>query len=135
MNLNETKLKAQIAIVRAGATVFLIDTAQLQRRTGITYVNGEARDTYADPIDIQCRLITRSGSESNNIAAQPRGVEQSVFTGLYRIHVPYDLEVTEGDRILYTDKTSGEVKKLDVIFAPDKHEFAGAVILQLQEVK
>lgn len=135
MQLNQTKILAHIAMIRAGAAIFLIDTAQLKRRTGEEYVDGEARSTYDDPVDIQCRLITRSGSESNNIAAQAREVQQTNFTGLYRMQIPYDLEVSEGDQILYTDVVSGDTKTLDVIFSPSKNVYSAAVIIQLQEVK
>lgn len=135
MNLNEAKILTHVAIIRKGADIFLIDTAQLKRRTGEQYDNGEATPIYADPIDIRCRLITRSGSESNNIAAQAREIQQANFTGLYRMQIPYTLEVSEGDQILYTDNITDSVKTLDVIFSPAKHKYSAAVIIQLQEVK
>lgn len=135
MKLNKEKIEAHVAMIRKGADVFLIDTAQLKRRTGEEYTNGEAKPTYAAPEDIRCRLITRSGSESSNIAAQAREIQQSNFTGLYRMQIPYDLDVSEGDQILYYDAVTGNVKTLDIIFAPAKHAYSAAVIIQLQEVK
>ncbi len=135
MNLNETKILAQVAMIRAGANVFLIDTAMLKRRTGEEYNNGEAQPTYASPEEIRCRLITRSGSESNNVAAQAREIQQANYTGLYRMQIPHDLDVSEGDQILFNDAITGNVKTLDIIFAPAKHAYSAAVIIQLQEVK
>ncbi len=135
MNLTQDKIKQHVALIRNGANLFLIDKAQHYKRTGDTVVNGEAKATYADPVTINCRLITRSGSESSNIAAQPREVHQSTFTGLYRMQIPYDSDVSEGDRMVYTDKVTGDDKLLDVVFAPAKHEYSAAVIIQLQEVK
>lgn len=135
MNLTAAKIQQHIELIRAGANVFLIDTAQLKRRMADTYIDGEARATYAAPVSFACRLITRSGSESHNIAAQAREIEQATFTGLYRMQVPYDLEISEGDQVIYTDKVSGVTKTLDVLFAPAKHTYSAAVVIQLQEVK
>jgi hypothetical protein len=135
MNLNAEKILAQIAMIRSGADIFLIDTAMLRRRTGETYDNGQAIPVYASPEEIRCRLITRSGSESNNIAAQAREIQQTNYTGLYRMQIPYTLDVSEGDQILFNDAITGNVKTLDVIFAPAKHKYSAAVIIQLEEVK
>jgi hypothetical protein len=135
MKLNQEKIEKHVAMIRKGADVFLIDTAQLKRRTGEEYVEGEAKPIYADPEEIRCRLITRSGSESNNIAAQAREIQQVNFTGLYRMQIPYELDVNEGDQILYNDAVTGNIKTMDVIFAPAKHRYSAAVIIQLQEVK
>lgn len=135
MNLNQAKILQQVAMIRKSADVFLIDTAYLKRRTGEEYENGEARPTYSAPELIRCRLITRSGSESNNIAAQAREIQQANFTGLYRMQIPYTLDVNEGDQIIFNDGVTGNSKTLDVIFAPAKHEYSAAVIIQLQEVK
>ncbi len=135
MQLNETKILAHIAMIRAAADVFLIDTAYIKRRTGEEYSSGQATPTYADPEEIRCRLITRSGSESNNIAAQAREVQEANYTGLYRMQIPYSLDVSEGDQILFDDGVTGRTKTLDIIFAPSKHAYSAAVIIQLQEVK
>lgn len=135
MKLTKAKIQQHIAKIREGANVFLIDTARLKRRSGVEYVNGEARTIYSDPEVFACRLITRSGSESNNIAAQPREIQQTAFTGLYRMQIPYDLNVNEGDHVLYTDAYSGEEVELDVVFSPAKHIYSAAVIIQLQVLK
>jgi hypothetical protein len=135
MRLTEAKIRQHIAFIREGAATFLIDTAQLYRRTGVEYVEGEARATYAAPVEIQCRLITRSGSQSENIAAQPREVQQNTYTGLYRMQIAYDVDINEGDQITYIDANSSEVKRFDVIFAPAKHAYSAATLIQLQEIK
>ena len=135
MNLNQDKIKKHVELIKKGAAVFLIDTAQIKRRTGEEYVDGEARPTYSSPEEFKCRLITRSGSESQNIAAQPRLIEQSTFTGLYRMQIPFDLDVNESDLILFNDAFTGNVRTFAVVFAPAKHIYSAAVIIQLQEVK
>jgi len=135
MNLTTAKLQAQIAAIRASAAVFLTDTAYLKRRTAVTYVDGEARSTYGTPVSFSCRLIVRSGSESANIARQLREVQQNTFTGLYRMQIPYTLQVSEGDHISYTDQVSGLAKELEVLFVPAKNEYTGAVVIQLQQIK
>jgi hypothetical protein len=135
MNLNQSKIEKQIEMIRKGADVFLIDTALLKRRTGEEYTDGEAKTVFSDPEPIRCRLITRSGSESNNIAAQAREIQQANYTGLYRMQIPYDLDVSEGDQIVFEDAITGNPKTMDVIFAPSKHKYSAAVIIQLQEVK
>lgn len=135
MNLNQAKILKHVKLIRTGADVFLIDTAMLKRRTGEEYSDGEAKPVYAAPESIRCRLITRSGSESNNIAAQAREIQQANYTGLYRMQIPYDLDVSEGDQILFNDAVTGNIKTLDIIFAPAKHIYSAAVTIQLQEVK
>jgi len=133
MNLTSAKLTAQIESIRSSAEVFLTDTAQLKRRNGESYTDGQL--SYDSPITIACRMITRSGSESQNIAAQAREIQQTSFTGLYRMQIPYDVSVKETDHIIYTDRVSGEEKEFEIIFAPVKHAFTGAVIIFLQEQK
>lgn len=133
MGLTEAKILAHVASIRAGASIFLIDTAQLLRRAGITYPNGEARPVYSDPIDFNCRLITRSGSESKNIAAQAREITQVSFTELYRMQIPYELEVSLGDVILYTDIVTGDIKRFEIVHAPAKNIYTAACIIFLQE--
>jgi len=135
MNLTQAKIQQQVAMIRKDADMFLIDTAMLKRRTGEEYTDGQANPVYAAPESFRCRLITRSGSESNNIAAQAREIQQVNYTGLYRMQIPYDLNVSEGDQILYDDAITGITKTLDVIFSPAKHAYSAAVIIQLQEIK
>lgn len=133
MNLTTEKIQRHIHKIRTDSEVFLIDTAQLKRRVGITYVNGESRPMYAAPDTIRCRLITRTGSERNNIAAQQREV-QLMYTGLARMHVPYDVTVDEGDHILYTDMLTNTVTEYEVLYSPTRNTFTGALILQLQVI-
>jgi hypothetical protein len=133
MSLTEAKLLNHIQLIRSGAAIFLIDTAQLLRRTGVSYSDGEAKPIYAAPESFACRLITRSGSESKNIAAQAREITQVSFTELYRMQIPYELEINLGDVVLYTDRVSGDVKRFEVTHAPAKHKYTGAVIIFLQE--
>lgn len=135
MRLTQAKIKKHVEFIREGAATFLIDVAQLYRRTGVTYIDGETRPVYANPVEIKCRLITRSGSQSENIAAQPREVQQNTYTGLYRMQIAYEVDVNEGDKITFIDKNSGELKTFDVIFAPAKHAYSAATLIQLQEIK
>lgn len=135
MNLTAEKIKAQVEIIRGQADIFLLDTAYLAKRSGVEYINGEAKETYSQLISFRCRLITRSGSETKNIAAQAREVQQSTFTELYRMQVPYSLDVAEGDHIFHDNIITGKRKQFEVLYAPQKHKYSGAVVLQLQEIK
>lgn len=134
MSLTKTKILAQVALIRESAKVFLIDTALHHRRLGDTITHGTAITNFATPVTIQCRLIIRSGSVSDNIAAQPRLVEQQKYTGLFRMQVPYDLDIRIGDRVTYTDIQTGQDRLLDVIFVPAHNEYTGALVISLQEV-
>jgi len=134
MSLTTTKILAQVALIRDSAAIFLIDTAQHLKRLGDTVANGTAITNFDTPVTIACRLIIRSGSVSDNIAAQPRLIEQQKYTGLFRMQVPYDLDIRAGDRILYTDQETDELRTLDVIFVPAHNAYTGAVVISLQEV-
>ena len=134
MSLTKTKILAQVALIRESAKIFLIDTAVYLKRLSDTVVSGTVIQNFATPVTIQCRLIIRSGSVSDNIAAQPRLIEQQKYTGLFRMQVPYEVDIRAGDRIVYTDKMSGQSRLLDVIFVPAHNEYTGALVISLQEV-
>lgn len=134
MSLTRAKILAQVALIRESVDVFLIDTALHYSRLPDTVSHGTAIATFATPVEIECRLIIRSGSVSDNIAAQPRLIEQQKYTGLFRMQVQYDLDIRSGDRIKYTDIETGQERLLDVIFVPAHNEYTGAVVISLQEV-
>lgn len=127
-------LRANIAEIRSGAADFLIDTCVLKRKTGETIVNGESTPTFATGVTLACRLIIRSGSESNNVASQERAIAQGIFTGLYRVQLPYGTEVTQDDRIEYTDTENGSVRTFEVIFAPPFNIYTAAYVVQVREI-
>jgi hypothetical protein len=135
MNLTQSKIEQQIAFIRESADVFLIDKAKHYKRIGEEYTHGEAKPIFSEPVDIRCRLIVRSGSESSNIAAQARNINQTTFTGIYRMQIPYASNIVEGDRIVVTDRHTGMERVMDVVFSPPKHAYSAAVIIQIQEVK
>lgn len=135
MSLTAAKIKAQIHIIRNGASLFLIDSCSLLRKTGETVTNGESFPIYADPVTLDCRLIIRSGSEVANVAAQMRQVEQSSFTSLFKMQIPYGTQITENDIIIYHDKELDRDRRLQVVYAPPHNEFTGALVITLQEVK
>lgn len=128
-------LVANIAEIRTRAADFLMDTCTLYRKTGETINNGESVPTFSSGVLVSCRLIIRSGSESNNVASQERTIAQGIFTGLYRMQLPFGTEVTEDDRIEYTDTENSTVRTFEVIFAPPFNLFTGAYVVMLREVK
>ena len=134
MSLTRTKILAQVALIREASAVFLIDTAVHHRRLPDTVLHGSVVQNFAAPATIDCRLIIRSGSVSDNIAAQPRLVEQQKYTGLFRMQVPYDLDIRIGDRVTYTDIETAQERLFDVVFVPAHNEYTGAFVLSLQEV-
>lgn len=133
--LTAAKIQSQIAAIRNAASIFLIDTCSLLRRTGETVVNGESRPTYAAAQTIACRLIVRSGSEVANVAAQMRQVQQSSFTGLYKMQIPYGTNIKETDIIIYHDVQLNRDRRFEVVYAPPHNEFTGAFVITLQEVR
>ena len=128
-------LRANIDEIRLRAADFLLDTCTLLRRTGEQVINGESVPTFADGVELSCRLITRTGSESNNVASQERVIAQGIFTGLYRMQLPFGTVVTEDDRIQYTDTENSNVRTFEVIFAPPFNLYTGAYVVNLREVK
>lgn len=128
-------LRVNILDIRTKAADFLIDTCVLKKKIGDTVVNGESAPVYAAGITLACRLIIRSGSESNNVAAQERAIAQGIFTGTYRLQLPYGTEVTEDDRVEYTDTENDTIRIFEVIFAPPINVYTGAYIVGLREVK
>lgn len=128
-------LRANIAEVRSGAALFLLDTCTLYRKTGETINNGESVPVFDSGTSLACRLIIRSGSESNNVASQERAIAQGIFTGLYRIQLPYGTEVAEDDRIEYIDIENDTVRTFEVIFAPPFNIYTGAYVIYVREVK
>lgn len=127
-------IRANIAAVRAKAADFLIDTCTLKRKTGETVVNGDSQPTFADGVTLACRLIIRSGSESNNVAAQDRAVAQGIFTGTYRMQLPYGTQVTESDRIEYTDPETAVIHTFEVVFVPPHNDYTGAYVIGIREI-
>lgn len=135
MTISSETIKAQVEIIRSQANNFCVSKAKLIRKTGETVVKGENIVTYADPVDINVRLIVRSGNERTNIAAQERQPKLSTFTGTYRMQIEYGIKVTEGDRIYFVDIENGQERKYRVVYAPPYHEMTGAYVVEVQEIK
>jgi len=135
MNLTQDSILNTVLQIRQDSEVFTTSTATLNRLQGTDYIDGEPRPIYGADISFKCRLITRSGSESHNVAAQAREVQQSTFTELYRMQVTYDLDISEGDHIKHADAKTGILKTFEVLYAPQRHNMMGARVIQLQEVK
>lgn len=135
MTTFQDTIRANIDEIRLRAADFLFDTCTLYRKTGETIENGEGRPVFADGVELSCRLIIRSGSESNNVASQERVIAQGLFTGLYRLQLPFGTEVAEDDRIEYTDTENGTVRTFEVVFAPPFNLYTGAYVIAMREVK
>jgi len=135
MSLTAANIKNHIAHIRAGAAAFLIDTCSLLSRTGETVVNGESKPIYAAAQTLACRLIVRSGSEVANVAAQMRQVEQTQFTGLFKMQIPYGTDVKESDVIIYHDRELDRDRRFEVVYAPPHNEYTAALVITLQEVR
>lgn len=130
----QDQMRANIADIRTKSADFLLDTCVLKRKTGEQVIDGESRPVYATGVSIACRLIIRSGSESNNVAAQQRAIELGVFTGIYRMQLPYGTLVTADDRIEYTDTVNSTLRIFEVIFAPPFNKFTAAYVVTIREV-
>lgn len=135
MTTFQDQLRANIEQIRTGAADFLLDTCVLKRKTGENVIDGESQPVYDDGETLACRLIIRSGSESNNVAAQERAIAVGVFTGIFRIQLPYGTDITEDDRIEYTDTENDTVHTLEVIFAPPIHIFTAAYVVTVRKIQ
>lgn len=122
INLND------VLMIRQKAEEFLQSSAQLIRYLGTTSVDGAIVAQYAEPENIVCRIINRSGDVTSSVAAQFRAIQQSTTRQLYRIQIPYDLTVTTRDRIIYNGK------RYDIKYVPIKHEMMGAQIIFVEEL-
>lgn len=135
MTLTAAKIKSQVATIRNAASLFLIDTCFLLSRTGEVVTGGESKPTYAAAKTLACRLIVRSGSEVANVAAQMRQVQQSSFTGLYKMQIPYGTNIKETDIIIYHDAQLNRDRRFEVVYAPPHNEYTGALVITIQEVR
>lgn len=129
----QVQIKQQVKQIRLQAEQFLTDTCIIRRKAGEIVTNGESISIYAPDVNSKCRFIVRSGSENVNIASQERATKQAVYTGLYRMQLPYDTDVTEGDLILFTDTQVNKERIFNVVFAPPHHNMTGAYIVFMQE--
>jgi len=134
MNLQD-QIKVGVSIIREQAQAFLIDTCILYHKTGETVTKGQAVNIYASPQTVPCRLITRSGTESINLAAQERATQLSTFYGVYRLQIPVGTIVSVGDKIDFTDNQNGIVHNFEVTFVPPNNEYTGAYVIGLQEIQ
>ena len=119
---------SDVLLIRQKAEEFLKSPAQLIRFLGTTTEDGGIVQQYAPPEDIVCRIINRSGDVTSSVAAQFRALQQSTTRQLYRIQLPYNLEVTTRDRIIYNGK------RYDIKYVPIRHELMGAQIIFVEEL-
>jgi len=126
-------VKQQVSYIREQCELFLTDTCNIRRKIGESIVNGESIPIYTGPVTTKCRFIVRSGSEDVNIASQERATQQSFFTGLYRLQLPYGTEINQGDMIEFNDIALDSQRVFNVVFVPPHHGMTGAFIIFLQE--
>jgi SPP1 family predicted phage head-tail adaptor len=117
-----------VLLIRQKAEEFLKSQAQLLRFLGTTTEDGGIIQQYAPPENIICRIINRSGDVTSSAAAQFRALQQSSTRQLYRIQIPYDLQVSLRDRIIYNGKV------FDIKYVPVRHELMGAQIIFVEEL-
>jgi SPP1 family predicted phage head-tail adaptor len=117
-----------VLLIRQKAEEFLKSQAQLLRFLGTTTEDGGIIQQYAPPENIICRIINRSGDVTSSAAAQFRALQQSSTRQLYRIQIPYDLQVSLRDRIIYNGKA------FDIKYVPVRHELMGAQIIFVEEL-
>jgi hypothetical protein len=117
-----------ILLIRQKAEEFLLSTAEYYRFLGTVSVDGEITVAYAEPEEIRCRIINRSGDVTSTVAAQFRALQQSTARQLYRLQIPYALTVNIKDRIKYGGRF------YDIKYVPIKHEMMGAQVLFIEEL-
>ena len=121
--------------IRTFAGIFMTDTCTVCRKSGETVINGENIIEFNDREEIPCRLIIRSGNEATNIAAQERLISQASFTGIYRLQIPYTVEVDLDDRIELIDIEHGTIRTFEVVFVPPITKMTGAHVITIWEIR
>ncbi len=124
--INQTLLLQQVEAIREQSEQFLLDTAYIKRKVSSTVTRGVPNVVYADPVEIACRLINRSGADETPIASQFRAVQITTNVSIYRMQLPYDTELGIEDLIVYNGQD------YDVVHVPAKHSLMGAFIVYLQ---
>jgi len=125
----QDQIKANVLAIRAAAADFLVDTCQIRRRIGTSVINGEDVPQFDTPIEVACRLIIRSGSDSSNVAAQERALSITQYTGIYRLQLPYNTAIAVNDRVEMQNRT------FEVVFVPPFNEMMGAFVIGIKQMQ
>jgi hypothetical protein len=120
-------IEEQVLFVREQALMFLKDTCKIRYPTGTDVVDGEDVTTWSPFISTACRFIVRSGTRIQNSASQERVVAFATFIGQYRMQLPFDAYIDEGDQIEY------EGRIFEVTYVPPRHKMMGAFVIGLEE--
>jgi hypothetical protein len=134
MGITKAALLSQVLGIRAAAETFCVDTIALYSRTGDTVSNGESTPTYATAQDIPARVINRSGASRTQETAQYRSAQQTFYDTQYRVQLPYGTVIKVNDRLHYSDRATGKVVKLEVVYVPIQHDFMGAFVIGANEI-
>jgi hypothetical protein len=131
--ISQNEILENVTTIRANSEVFLTDACYLYKKIDETVENGQSTPVYAEPLELSCRLIVRSGADRANIAAQERVITQVTFTGFYRLQLPFGTLVNEDDKITMVDISTNVVKTYQVIYVPLQHKMMGAFIIGIKE--
>ena len=119
-------LSSQVAYVRAQSELVMIDQCSLRRFAGITNVDGAYEDQFTVTSGIPCRLINKIGTTVVNTSEQKDEVQLTLSTQSTRIQLPYTLDVTVKDVIVFSGA------EFSIVDVPVKHSMMGAFVVTLQ---
>ncbi len=121
-----TTLSSQVAYVRAQSELFMIDQCVIKHYVGITNVDGAYEDQFTVASGIPCRLINKIGTTVVNTSEQKDEVQLTLSTQSTKIQLPYTLDVTVKDIIVFNGAEFG------IVDVPVKHSMMGAFVVTVQ---
>lgn len=135
MSLTPSLIKQQAQYIRKQAAVFLTDEVTLYRKLGESVVDGDRVVDYDEGEQIPCRFIVRSGSSASNIPAQERVPAQLVYTGAYRLQLPFGTVIDVEDKLVFQDVATGTLREFEITYIPPFHDMMGAFVIGIQDIQ
>lgn len=123
-----TTLSSQVAYVRAQSELWMLDHCLIKQYTGISNVDGAYEDRFTTVSGIPCRIVNKAGGTVINTTKQQNETQFTVSTLSTRIQLPYTVNVTVKDLIIFNNET------YSIVDVPIKHALMGAFIVTLEKV-
>ena len=106
----------------------MLDHCLIKQYTGISNVDGAYEDRFTTVSGIPCRIVNKAGGTVINTTKQQNETQFTVSTLSTRIQLPYTVNVTVKDLIIFNNET------YSIVDVPIKHALMGAFIVTLEKV-
>lgn len=121
-------LSSQVAYVRAQSELFMLDHCSIKQYTGITNIDGAYEDQFTVASGIPCRIVNKAGGTVINTTKQQNETQFTVSTQSNKIQLPYAINVTVKDLIIFNNET------YSIVDVPIKHAMMGAFVVTLEQI-